>query len=1343
MVCNSSSSTRKGVHGRLALLPRRTSSNNFAVERTDHTSNRVIADQFECPKDLSLHEHLAFASLRSGPRLQWLNVAREVSSNSLTFNREEVHTLITQSAWQVGPLSEDGTHHEWHAELRSAEFCHVLLWELDRLLGNVQANWLEGVTARTIILLTARILASVGDPDVHEAGYKLLRKARDVTFQWVRELAEHLRASDEKHVNESQIRLCQMAATCRATYDVDPEHLPHLLRSDEDVSVLVQCAISVYDNQPPVLEKASPEFQKLLSRDRRLSHSLEPFLLERALANNQGLDNAIASLWSGFCRGRGVWDQLAAPNSRWLTCWTASGVGQVAQRIQYNLLEGRLLIDGKPLGRLPREIVRHPVYSRIFGNKILDVVPADLPGMEFATLNLISGYQLYFALKHDKNDMIIRARRESQILELIPHAVLTGDFPAFFVSDYAHWLDVNTGELEFRSLDSLWESNSDNWRLGFPGCMREPLMMIHGRSSGSLIDFHSCTFKMVSDRLKALESPEYLTVTRAANLSLLVDVPRFRLSFLLDSDMDLESKNLPGMVIDNNQSSGTMFGLRNQLVLRAKDTAARELPRSRRVLIPHGKVRFAVQGHHVLVGIDTGTGRRVSYHDYKIDTDLWCLVSNVSLTSKLYKIYLHAVTSHCLPDPLTGRSGTEEALHELCSASSISFQRLCDADAQLLREIASLAPDRSFYPTHLKAMQSVDWSNLSPLSQHHDFHIATESILEYAKSLEIFYEHSADFSLPSRDAYLLERAARRNTVYYPDDIAGRCSVLDKSGDQVYQSRDSLNANYGMEKEYAVFQTSCRTQLDPSSLNCSPYDLLEMIISWGKVGPAEEMSLSYSRYWLNPTLSQDWIAAYNLCRSSADPFSVRRYQLAFSLSAMTFGSPHLQDLAPVLLAFATNPRFRLLHSPSWLSYDVSEGFDPTRHRVRTMVASAAYPLQSTPAGSLTKGVYETNQAFEQRQRQYYNTNGEPRVDDFTDQLMAQWPCVDLRSPSTSSTWFDVSVCITQIREYFRNCFANTQLRDHVRQVESVLRERPAIIPSPGMQYAFSPCLYVVNYEKASISSNDLVGRTPHIDQPTTQFYGDSGVSRKNGVPRDTSALKDLLHEFQNDAAHPFRSRYGEDLDSSRRELDDQMPSAILEEIPSNENLYANRDQYFKRAREVFFEIERSLLPRTACEKVLSTAGLWPRVTPRLMLGQLALVHRKILSRQWQESLTAYAQVFMEYQRSQRLIGLALREKKEELLKESENTSFNQEDAIRYPDWLLIQIEGDFFARFIQVRVAHEMIAPSSGENTALQLNMGEGKSSVIVPLVSAALADGTSLVRVVVLKSLSNQMFQLL
>ena len=65
------------------------------------------------------------------------------------------------------------------------------------------------------------------------------------------------------------------------------------------------------------------------------------------------------------------------------------------------------------------------------------------------------------------------------------------------------------------------------------------------------------------------------------------------------------------------------------------------------------------------------------------------------------------------------------------------------------------------------------------------------------------------------------------------------------------------------------------------------------------------------------------------------------------------------------------------------------------------------------------------------------------------------------------------------------------------------------------------------------------------------------------------------------------------------------------------------------------------------------------------------------------------------------------------------------------------------RPVQVEVAHEMFSPQSGANTVLQLNMGEGKSSIITPMVAASLANGSTLVRVVVLKSLSREMFQIM
>jgi hypothetical protein len=118
------------------------------VSGTEHTSNDIIACQADCPKEITLHEFIAFSGLRSGPRLQWLNIARELASPYLSFRREEVHTLVTQAAWQLGPLS-DGVR-EWHVDLSISTFGNALLRELESHLEKIGTNWLEEVTVRTI-----------------------------------------------------------------------------------------------------------------------------------------------------------------------------------------------------------------------------------------------------------------------------------------------------------------------------------------------------------------------------------------------------------------------------------------------------------------------------------------------------------------------------------------------------------------------------------------------------------------------------------------------------------------------------------------------------------------------------------------------------------------------------------------------------------------------------------------------------------------------------------------------------------------------------------------------------------------------------------------------------------------------------------------------------------------------------------------------------------------------------------------------------------------------------------------------------------------------------------------
>lgn len=92
---------------------------------------------------------------------------------------------------------------------------------------------------------------------------------------------------------------------------------------------------------------------------------------------------------------------------------------------------------------------------------------------------------------------------------------------------------------------------------------------------------------------------------------------------------------------------------------------------------------------------------------------------------------------------------------------------------------------------------------------------------------------------------------------------------------------------------------------------------------------------------------------------------------------------------------------------------------------------------------------------------------------------------------------------------------------------------------------------------------------------------------------------------------------------------------------------------------------------------------------------------------------------------------------------QNSGHKKWDPYNHPDSLLIEIKSGIMIREVQEHIASEMLLPLSASNAVMQLNMGEGKSTTIIPMVAGALADGSKLVRIVVARSQSKQMAQML
>jgi hypothetical protein len=338
----------------------------FALDDTTHTSNEVIAKQSTCARELTLHEFYSFATLRSGNRLQWRNIARELVTRVLNFNRDETHILVLQTMWQGGPSIVDKTCRESHVDLDEEEFGLSLLSALEEIITSIEGNWQAIVAVRTLIAVATRLLSVSSHPAVHQGCYRYLRCARQVTLTWTRALTQLLHdGKNSDHLEGLNIRVLEVALTCHGTYDVEAHHVPGLLTSDDDVAIVAECSIIIHDRCPAITDELPGSLITLLRRYWRVCHLLEPIIRKQILARCNAINIAIHKLWAGYRPGRD-WIALKSPNERWLMTKTSDKGDHRSVVVQYNTLDGSLLVNGSALSRLPQLYELHETYYRLF-----------------------------------------------------------------------------------------------------------------------------------------------------------------------------------------------------------------------------------------------------------------------------------------------------------------------------------------------------------------------------------------------------------------------------------------------------------------------------------------------------------------------------------------------------------------------------------------------------------------------------------------------------------------------------------------------------------------------------------------------------------------------------------------------------------------------------------------------------------------------------------------------------------------------------------------------------------------------------------------------------------------
>lgn len=935
------------------------------------------------------------------------------------------------------------------------------------------------------------------------------------------------------------------------------------------------------------------------------------------------------------------------------------------------------------------------------------------------------------------NELIIRAKRLEQIYELLPIHALDGDFPHAFVQDYAHWLEIKTGFVEWRPLDYAWTQTQQNWQLR--PCKNNVSMLSKG--SSTLIDLHTPTARAVSTVLSPLEHAHHMHIILNSQTRMLeVQLPRLKLDFFLKKGTSqLESKQFRGMSVDTKQSFGALTGLVNKLVLRGK------MDSSRSVIIPHGQVQPKKEGHHVRVDICT-SAQPISYHIYSIDSQIGRLVDNGSLKSRLFKCYLHAVTAHGLIDELTGQTGTEEALSILKSPSIRSYVCLEQAESELLLLLAKLTPRRLFYPKHLKVMQEVHWEAISPLAQHVSFYDLVRSVFEQVRRYSLFYDKPNE--LPDADIrgeqHLLERAAIRDSANHVDEFGARKHTDEY--DTLYVARDHIQ---GSIKESRAFQIA--QLVDNWSVNLKgSSELLREIESWQDklqgYGTVDSFPLGYDINWLAPRnkfLPGHWCAFHRILTQAE--VENDKYKIMMFLSTLAYSQhmEHEQQLVQTLLAFATVPELRRIRLPEYQSFDLARGYTPDRWKLTELARKWARPFHTCPEHGLPRNNGESLDGANDRRRAKHKRALGDCLDAFVDDLVRQWPGENVRVPvgAQLNIYISLKEATEDARKCFKNWHRNAKFEESIGEIQKRLNgliagdQKPQGYFIPIPQYVYQP-------KQSHVTFGDITSKSaPKLFRASLTNF-DSWVGEQEEDRAEHDKLKSLLARLLSESPGGFEKEYAMDLFKSFDSLSGSAEARLIESSealkqPLRKHLRGCQNHVDNAYQTIChcLQEETSITRRLACR-----SKMWPRLSTTSLLHHL-IGESASLRDDWKGCLVEYGVAISNLQRAERL--LASIGNNVELLNELSNQGHQNWDPLEHPEWLLLEIENNILIRRVQAQIAREMISPSSSANSIMQLNMGEGKSSVIVPIVAAALADGQRLVRIVVLKPLSTQMFHLL
>ncbi|KAI8665198.1 hypothetical protein NCS56_00955100 [Fusarium sp. Ph1] len=233
------------------------------------TSSDIIANEIDCPRDMSIHEFSAYQRVVSGRGRRWLAMLIELSSSNINFSSEITTTLFTRLALQAGPaILEGGTLREAHIVFREQPFCKTLHERFSSWLAFLESNCREVHCMGTIATLSLR-LYHLCLPDFKEKALDWLVRIRHITSNWIVQLRNDVRVTPEgETARKSSDYALRAALLCRQTFSIYADSQgPHAALGSEDVQCFFRASIALQEHLLVSVDELSPALKHLLVQD--------------------------------------------------------------------------------------------------------------------------------------------------------------------------------------------------------------------------------------------------------------------------------------------------------------------------------------------------------------------------------------------------------------------------------------------------------------------------------------------------------------------------------------------------------------------------------------------------------------------------------------------------------------------------------------------------------------------------------------------------------------------------------------------------------------------------------------------------------------------------------------------------------------------------------------------------------------------------------------------------------------------------------------------------------------------------------------------------------------------